>query len=168
LRADAQGAARKQDERVSITVRHESRLRRNQKTRLCSLAGVPTSADPDGTDADLNDIENSYLRSGGCFDVLADANGAIIGSVGLYPIDSVTCELRKMYLSQQVRGQGQGKRLLEHALARAKDIGFRRVVLETASMLEEAIALYRRYGFRPYQEPHLSKRCDGAFALDLF
>jgi putative acetyltransferase len=124
--------------------------------------------DPDGTDDDLNDIETSYLRSGGCFDVLVDARGAIVGSVGLYPIDSVTCELRKMYLSRQVRGQGQGRRLPEHALTRAKEIGFRRMVLETASVLKEAIALYRRYGFRPYQPVHLSQRCDGAYVLDLF
>ncbi|HKF00652.1 MAG TPA: GNAT family N-acetyltransferase [Candidatus Sulfotelmatobacter sp.] len=123
--------------------------------------------DPDGTDADLNDIETSYLRSGGCFDVLVDSRGVIVGSVGLYPIDSATCELRKMYLSQQVRGQGQGRRLLEHALARAKEIGFRRIVLETASVLKEATALYRRYGFQPYQAPHLSQRCDGAYVLDL-
>ena len=76
--------------------------------------------DPNGTDADLNDIETSYLRSGGRFDVLVDSRGVIVGSVGLYPIDSATCELRKMYLSQQVRGQGQGRRLLEYALAQAK------------------------------------------------
>jgi len=124
--------------------------------------------DPDGIYADLNDIETNYLGSGGCFDVLVDSRGAIVGSVGLYPIGSATCELRKMYLSQQVRGQGQGRRLLEHALARAKEIGFRRMVLETASVLEEATALYRRYGFRPYQAPHLSQRCDGAYVLELF
>jgi len=123
--------------------------------------------DPDGTDADLNDIEISYLRSGGCFDVLVDSRGVIVGSVGLYPIDAATCELRKMYLLPQVRGQGQGKRLLEHALARAKEIGFRRMVLETASVLKDAISLYRRYGFRPYQAPHLPQRCDGAYILDL-
>jgi putative acetyltransferase len=123
--------------------------------------------DPDGTDADLNDIEASYLRCGGCFDVLVDARGVVVGSVGLYPIDSATCELRKMYLLQQVRGQGQGRRLLEHALARAKEIGFQRMVLETASVLKEAIALYRRYGFRPYQARHLSPRCDGAYVLEL-
>jgi putative acetyltransferase len=124
--------------------------------------------DPDGIDADLNDIETSYLRSGRRFAVLVDSHGVIVGSVGLYPIDSATCELRKMYLSYQVRGQGQGKRLLEYALTQAKEIGFRRVVLETASVLKEAIALYQRYGFRPYEAPHLSQRCDGAYALDLF
>lgn len=124
--------------------------------------------DPDGTDADLNDIETNYLGSGGCFDVLVDSRGNIVGSVGLYPIEQATCELRKMYLSRRVRGQGLGRRLMEHALARAKEIGFRRIVLETASVLREAIALYRRYGFRPYQAPHLSQRCDGAYVLELF
>ena len=124
--------------------------------------------DPDGTDADLNDIETNYLGSGGCFDVLVDSRGKIVGSVGLYLIEQATCELRKMYLSRQIRGQGLGRRLMEHALARAKEIGFRRIVLETASVLREAIALYRRYGFRPYQAPHLSQRCDGAYVLELF
>jgi putative acetyltransferase len=123
--------------------------------------------DPDKTDADLNDIEANYLHSGGGFDVLVDSRGAIIGSVGLYPVDSITCELRKMYLSKQVRGQGQGRRVLEHALKRAKEMGFRRMVLETASVLKEATALYRKYGFRPYQTPHLSQRCDEAYVLDL-
>jgi putative acetyltransferase len=123
--------------------------------------------DPDETDADLNDIEASYLHSGGCFEVLVDSRGAIIGSVALYPMDSITCELRKMYLSKQVRGQGQGRRLLEHALERAKKLGFRRMVLETASVLKEAIALYRKYGFQPYQAAHLCERCDGAYVLDL-
>jgi putative acetyltransferase len=123
--------------------------------------------DPDETDADLNDIEASYLRSGGRFDVLVDSHGAIIGSVALYRIDAITCELRKMYLSNRVRGQGQGRRLLEHALERAKQMGFRRMVLETASVLKEATALYTKYGFRPYQAPQLSRRCDGAYVLDL-
>jgi putative acetyltransferase len=123
--------------------------------------------DPDETDADLNDIEASYLHSGGCFDVLVDSRGAIIGSIALYPVDSITCELRKMYLSKQVRGQGQGRRLLEHALERAKEMGVRRIVLETASVLKEATALYREYGFRSYQAPHLSQRCNEAYVLDL-
>lgn len=123
--------------------------------------------DPDGTDADLNDIETSYLHSGGFFDVLVDSRAVIVGSVGVYPIDSTSCELRKMYLSRQVRGQNQGKRLLEHALARAKEIEFRHMVLETASVLKDAITLYGRYGFRPYRAPHLSQRCDGAYVLDL-
>src|SRR4051794_20225323 len=71
---------------------------------------------PATTDADLTDLEAHYIARGGSFDVLHDTDGNIIGCVGVYPIDSKTCELRKMYLAKGARGRGHGKKLLEHAL----------------------------------------------------
>ncbi len=123
--------------------------------------------DPDSTDADLDDIEQSYFASGGAFYVLEAADDSIIGAYGLYRVASDTCELRKMYLRRDQRGRGYGKHLLDDALARAKELGFARVTLETASVLKEAIALYERYGFVPYQGDHLSPRCDQAYVLAL-
>lgn len=123
--------------------------------------------DPECTDADLRDIEQAYLARGGTFCVLETQDGHIIGAYGLYPTDRATCELRKMYLRRDYRGRGLGKRLLEDALAEARRLGFRRVTLETASVLTEAIALYESYGFLPYRPEHLSARCDQAYALDL-
>ena len=123
--------------------------------------------DPDGTDADLHDIEQAYLARGGAFCVLEAQTGRIIGAYGLYPIDARSGELRKMYLRRDYRGKGLGKLLLEHALAEARRLGFTRVTLETASVLTEAIALYESYGFIPYQPEHLSARCDQAYVLDL-
>ena len=93
--------------------------------------------------------------------------GFALGSVGLYPVDRSTCELRKMYLHSSFRGKGLGRLLLEHALKRAKELGFSRVTLETASVLKEAIALYQSYGFRSYAPDHLAGRCDQAHYLDL-
>jgi putative acetyltransferase len=125
--------------------------------------------DPAATDADLDDLEASYVRRGGRFDVLVSAGGQVLGSVGLYPDphEPGTVELRKMYLHRSVRGQGWGKRLLEHALDEARRMGFRRMRLETASVLKEAIALYVRYGFRPCTATQKSCRCDQTYALDL-
>ncbi len=123
--------------------------------------------DPDSTDADLTDIERSYFDRGGAFYVLEDKPGSIIGAYGLYRIDQTTCELRKMYLSKSFRGGGLGKLLLEDALAQARRMGFEKVALETASVLTEAIGLYRSYGFVEYQPDHLSSRCDQAFVLQL-
>jgi len=72
-----------------------------------------------------------------------------------------------MYLHRDYRGQGLGKGLLDNALADARRLGFASVVLETASVLKEAIALYESYGFTPYQPDHLAPRCDQAYILDL-
>ncbi|MHC4225890.1 MAG: GNAT family N-acetyltransferase [Planctomycetota bacterium] len=123
--------------------------------------------DPQATDADLEDIEQSYFARGGTFLVLEEENGSIIGAYGLYPLENQTCELRKMYLSSSHRGKGLGKLLLDDALLRARRLGFRKMVLETASVLKEAIALYKSYGFAEYEADHLSSRCDQAFLLEL-
>jgi len=131
------------------------------------LAEYGLSPDPSGTDSDLHDIQAAYITSGGSFDLLMDDSGSVVGSVGVFPVSSSTCELRKMYLLRSARGHGLGRRLLEHALARATESGFTRVVLETAAVLREAVTLYERYGFRPYTADHLAPRCDTAYFLSL-
>lgn len=123
--------------------------------------------DPACTDDDIKDIESSYFNRGGTFHVLEAEDSSIIGAYGLYPMDGRTCELRKMYLDKAHRGKGLGKFLLEDALSKAKQCGFERMILETASVLKEAIALYKSYGFIEYNPPHMSNRCDQAYLLEL-
>lgn len=122
---------------------------------------------PEGTDSDLKDVEGVYINRGGIFDLLENENGKVIATVGLYKIDEETCELRKMYLIKEERGKGYGKFLLNHALATAKELGFQKVILETASVLKEAISLYEHYGFKRFYPEHISCRCDQAYYLEL-
>jgi GNAT superfamily N-acetyltransferase len=131
------------------------------------LAEYGLKSDPGKTDADLSDIQGEYLDRGGTFDVLVGGDGEIVGSVGLHRLNTTTCEIRKMYLAPELRGQGQGRRLLIHALSKAKALGYSRIELETASVLKEAIALYERYGFCRFDRGHLSSRCDAAYYLEL-
>ena len=128
-----------------------------------ALAEHGLKPDPSGTDADLHDIQASYFADGGAFDLLVDGSGQVVGSVGLCRVSDSTCELRKMVSGSGIARCGRGRRLLEHALARASELGFRRVVLETASVLRAAIALYERYGFQRYMPDHLASRCDAAY-----
>jgi putative acetyltransferase len=123
--------------------------------------------DPACTDADIKDIESSYFGRGGTFFVLEAEDGSIVGAYGLYSIDEQTCELRKMYLHEAHRGKGLGKFLLEDALSKARQLGFEKMILETASVLKEAIALYKSYGFKEFMPDHLSSRCDQAYRLEL-
>lgn len=120
---------------------------------------------PQTTDKDLNDLEGFY--AGGLFDVLETESGDIIGTVGLMPLVGGACELRKMYLKAKYRGRGYGRRLLKHAIARARDLGFTRIELQTARVLEEAIGLYEKFGFASTDAAGPDRRCDRALALDL-
>jgi putative acetyltransferase len=123
--------------------------------------------DSSTTDADLDDIEGGYIQRGGMFEVIEQDGRLLVGSVGIYPLDAQNCELRKMYLAASMRSRGLGKLLLERALNFAREAGFRSVMLETASVLKDAIALYERYGFRPVESAHLASRADQAFILYL-
>jgi putative acetyltransferase len=122
------------------------------------LAEYGLTTNPAETDADLDDIHDSYIAGGGTFKILEE-DGRIIGSYGLYPTTPRSCELRKMYLLPEFRGQGLGRRMLEDALGRARRLGFEEMTLETNSRLREAISLYRCYGFAKYTPEHMSDRC---------
>ncbi len=123
--------------------------------------------EPDGTDADLSDIEANYIKRGGLFEILEDADGNLLGTVGLFPIDKDTVELRKMYFDKSLRGRGFGKKTLERMIEKARKLGFKKIYLETAGVLKEAIGLYEKYGFQPTLEGIHSARCDTAYFLDL-
>jgi putative acetyltransferase len=122
--------------------------------------------DPGSTDEDLDSIESHYSENGGYFGVVEEHN-CIVATIGLYRVDDTTCELRKMYVLPDYRGKGLGKSLMEFALTKAKEMGFKRVVLETASPLKEAIGLYKRFGFQEFEPEHMAPRCDQAMELYL-
>lgn len=123
--------------------------------------------DPESTDADLEDIEESYFKRGGIFEVIEDPEGTLLGTVGIYLLDAETCELRKMYFDPKLRGRGMGRLMLERMVERARRSGFRKMRLETASVLKDAIRLYTRFGFKPIEMEHKSARSDQTYSLDL-
>ena len=124
------------------------------------------SPDSSTIDKDLDSIEESYFAHDGYFGVVEE-NNVIVATVGLHRENATTCELRKMYCLSGSRGKGLGKKLLAFAVAKAKELGFSRMVLETASPLKEAIGLYKSYGFVEYKPEHMSWRCDQAYELYL-
>lgn len=130
------------------------------------LAEYGLQPDPETTDVDLRDIEGHYLTRGGLFEVIEDGE-TLVGSVGLYPIDKNVCELRKMYFVRGARGQGLGKYILVRMVDQARNLGFKRIVLETSSKLMAANHLYTGFGFTRVHSDHLATRADQAYALDL-
>jgi len=125
-------------------------------------------SDLEAYDADLRNIVASYSGRGGTFRVVTSVEGRIVGCGGLYPVDEREAEIRRMYLLREVRGVGVGRMLLEELIGYARARRFERVVLETASVLKEAISLYRKRGFVPtaHRGPAL-RQCDQAYALGL-
>jgi len=91
----------------------------------------------------------------------------LIGTVALAHIDPHICELRKMYLRHEARGRGLGSRLMNFMLQMAHERGYRRMELETADVLTDAIRLYERRGFRPTGLPGDRRGCGLGYVLEL-
>ncbi len=79
--------------------------------------------------------------------LLAFHHERAVGCVALRPIDPATGELKRLYVRPEVRGKRVGRRLVEQAIAAAKEIGYRRLVLDTLPQMSEAQVLYRSFGF---------------------
>ena len=153
-------------ERLNIRPATNADCEKIQQLVFGVLSEYGLAADLNGTDKDIYDIEANYLNRGGLFEVIESPDGEILGSVGLYPLDNETIELRKMYFAPDIRGRGLGKELLLKMIEKARNLGYLRVYLETASILEQAVHLYENAGFVPTGEKH-TPRCDQAYVLEL-
>jgi putative acetyltransferase len=82
-----------------------------------------------------------------CF-LVARLDQRAVGCGALRRHDDELGEIKRMYVDRHVRGRGIGRRLLQALEAEAARQGLARVALETGDSQPEAIALYRRAGFR--------------------
>jgi putative acetyltransferase len=116
--------------------------------------------EPDGADRDVLHVEEAYWATGGEFWVV-EQDGQLVGTAGYYPVNrgEKAVEIRKMYLSPTVRGQGLGRHLLQRLEAAIGAKGFEQIWLETATVLKEAVRLYESSGYQPATGVETA-RCD--------
>jgi putative acetyltransferase len=71
-----------------------------------------------------------------------------IGCGAVRLLDSATAEAKRMYVEPGYRGMGIGARVLAAIEAAARELGARRLVLETGVYQDAAISLYHSAGFQ--------------------
>ena len=89
----------------------------------------------------------------------AEVDGRPAGCVGVRPLpdsDGV-CEMKRLYVTPEERGHGIGAHLAMAAIKAAKEIGYRKLMLDTLPNMRMAVKLYRELGFTEapnyYQTP---------------
>lgn len=100
--------------------------------------------DPAGRHAHLERIEEGFDS----FWCLVEDGADVAGCVGLRELEPGISELKTLFLYERLQGRGWGRRLAERAIDRARSRGDVAMRLDTTSTSENAIALYRRLGFR--------------------
>jgi DNA-binding MarR family transcriptional regulator/GNAT superfamily N-acetyltransferase len=102
--------------------------------------------------------------------LLARLHGRAIGCAALKLHADAPAEVKRMWVAPEARGIGLGARLLREIEVYARDAGVRTLRLETNGALTEAIALYRRSGYREVprfsDEPYAHHWFEKTFAAE--
>jgi GNAT superfamily N-acetyltransferase len=92
--------------------------------------------------------------------IVAEEEGRIVGTVLLYPAGSVMArpgggsitlaepEVRLLAVAPAARGRGVGAALMNECVSRARQSGAAALTLHTTDIMQSAMRLYERLGFR--------------------
>lgn len=116
---------------------------------------VETMRTEAGVDVDVDALVQAtmgniaaYLPPDGRLFLARDAGQNLVGTIFLKQIRSDAAEIKRLYVRPEARGTGLGRRLSEAAIAEARAMGMRSVLIDTGIWLTAAQALYRSMGFR--------------------
>lgn len=94
----------------------------------------------------LSHPEKYILSKGGRIFFVKHHN-EIVGTAALMKVSDRVFELTKMAVDPKVRGQKLGQKLIQHVLDTAQAMQLEKLILYSNTVLENAIYLYRKYGF---------------------
>ena len=105
--------------------------------------GIGKPFEPEGRHEFYNHIPEYFER----FWCLADDDD-VLGSVAIRRLSEDTAELKALYLSEELRGQGWGYKLLDLAVQYARNQGYKRICLDSMKSYTAAHHLYDKFGFK--------------------
>ncbi|WP_020591713.1 GNAT family N-acetyltransferase [Kiloniella laminariae] len=98
---------------------------------------------------DLKQLATAFHQAGGeIFALVPQNQPEILAGIGGYQETASGClEVKKLYVCPGHRGQGGGKRLLDHIIEQARSSAAQELMLWTDTRFTKAHGLYEKYGF---------------------
>ncbi len=111
------------------------------------LSSLPFELDFQNIEKELSDFPGEYSPSLGGTILLAFIDNTTLGVVALRRIDKEICEMKRLYVKDEARGRGIGKYLSLALIERARELGYKKMRLDTLLRMKSAVSLYRSLGF---------------------
>jgi GNAT superfamily N-acetyltransferase len=117
-------------------------------------------------DNELAELPGKYAPPSGRL-LLAFVDDQLAGCVALRKIDEGVCEMKRLFVRKDFRGQGLGRKLTEAIIEEARRIGYQQMRLDTLpSKMQTAVGVYRSLGFKEIG-PYYSNPVAGATFMEL-
>ena len=101
-----------------------------------------------GFDKELAELPGAYAPPRGRLYII-EKEGDVAGCIALRPMkENNACEMKRLYLRDNFRGQGLGRAMAERIITDARSIGYSLMKLDTLGQMTAARGLYRSLGFR--------------------
>ena len=104
-------------------------------------------------DQELKQLATAYGPPNGKT-LLARSDDQISAGGAFHRLADGSCEMKRLYVAERFKGRGIGRQLAQALIDAARADGFKLMRLDTGRLLTEAIAMYRKLGFRDCA-PHL-------------
>ncbi|MBN1633491.1 MAG: GNAT family N-acetyltransferase [Ignavibacteria bacterium] len=98
-------------------------------------------------DEEILSNPEKYILDKGGFILFAIHDGAVCGTVAMIKHNNDVFELAKMAVLKKFRGKKIGEKLALEAIERAKNMGAKKIILDTNRSLTVAVSLYVKLGF---------------------
>jgi len=95
----------------------------------------------------------AFILDKGGYIFFATINNKVVGTVALIKRGNGVYELSKMAVTQVHQGMRIGQKLMYYAINFAGTNGFKTLFLESNTILEPAIRLYKKVGFKETPKP---------------
>jgi ribosomal protein S18 acetylase RimI-like enzyme len=95
---------------------------------------------------EISNLPAQYSEPTGCI-ILSCENEKPFGCVAVRKFEDSVCEMKRLYIPESYRGKGIGRELTARIISKAKELGYKKMRLDTLETMKEAISLYNTLGF---------------------
>ncbi len=105
-----------------------------------------SNAGPGPWDDDFDDIPGHYFGKGEF--LVGTREGRVVAMGAFRRVSDETAEIKRMRVRLDLQRRGLGERILETLEARATELGYTRLVLDTTATQVHAQSFYAKHGYR--------------------